>query len=48
MNHKFLITLLSSSNPKLLKLSIGSQKDVNLAVNSANKAHLKWSNLAPY
>ena len=37
-----------ANNKKLLKLSVGSQKDVNLAVNSANKAHLKWSNLAPY
>ena len=33
---------------KLFKLSVSNKKDVDLAVSSANKAHPKWSKLAPY
>ena len=43
---KTIQTINPSNKKKLIKLSISSKKDVNLAVESANKAHLKWSKLS--
>ena len=37
-----------SNKKKLFKLTISSKKDVDLAVNSASKAHSKWSNLSSF
>ena len=37
-----------SNKKKLFKLSVSSKKDVDLAVTSAKKAHLKWSKLSSY
>ena len=37
-----------SNKKKLFNLSIGSKKDVDLAVNAAHKAHPTWSKLSSY
>ncbi len=37
-----------SNKKKLFYLNISSEKDVDLAVNAASKAHSKWSKLSPY
>ena len=37
-----------SNKKKLFHLNISSEKDVDLAVNAASKAHPKWSKLSPY
>ncbi len=37
-----------STNKKIATLSVASKKDVNLAVNAAKKAHIKWSKLSSF
>ncbi len=37
-----------SNNSKLFKLAVSSNKDINLAVAAAKKAHPKWSQLSSY
>ena len=37
-----------STNKKIASLSIASKKDVNLAVNAAKKAHVKWAKLSSF
>ena len=37
-----------SSNKKIATLSVASKKDVNIAVNAAKKAHIKWSKLSSF
>jgi len=37
-----------SNKKKLFKLTVSSKKDVDLAVDAANKAHSKWSKLSPF
>ena len=37
-----------SNKKKLFNLTISSKKDIDAAVNAAEKAHLKWSKLTPY
>jgi len=37
-----------SNKKKLFNLTISSKTDIDLAVNAASKAHLKWSKLSPY